>query len=123
MSIQRFCGDEGYRKSFEEGALEQLGVGVDITKRIKAEFEVLTLRRGVERAFSRANRSLSKDYEIKTEHEENMFMISQTIRYLNVFEHGFSLFASQAKPSQAWLGQQALKTCLISKRLIEQVQS
>ncbi|MDR2658807.1 MAG: transposase [Spirochaetaceae bacterium] len=45
MSIQRFCGDEGYRKSFEEEALKQLGVGVDITKRIKAEFEVLPLRR------------------------------------------------------------------------------
>jgi putative transposase len=76
MSIQRFCGDEGYRKSFEEAALKQLGVGVDITKRIKAEFEVLPLRRGVERTFNRANRRLSKDYEIKTEHEENMFMIS-----------------------------------------------
>jgi putative transposase len=78
MSIQRFCGDEGYRKSFEEEALKQLGVGVDITKRIKAEFEVLPLRRGVERTFSRANHSrrLSKDYEIKTEHAENMFMIS-----------------------------------------------
>jgi hypothetical protein len=59
MSIKRFCGDEGYRKSFEEETLEQLGVGVDITKRIKAEFEVLPLRRGVERTFSRANRRLS----------------------------------------------------------------
>jgi transposase len=57
-------------------ALEQLGVGVDISKRIKADFEVLPLRRGVERTFSRANRRLSKDYEIKTEYEENMFMIS-----------------------------------------------
>jgi putative transposase len=87
MSIQRFCGDEGYRKSFEEEALERLGVGVDITKRIKAEFEVLPLRRGVERTFSRVNHSrrLSKDYEIKTEHEEIMFMISHAHTLLKRF--------------------------------------
>jgi len=77
-TIQRFCGDDGYRKSFEEAVLERLGLGVDISKRIKPEFEVLPLRWMVERTFSWANHSrrLSKDYEIKTEHEENMFMIS-----------------------------------------------
>jgi len=77
-TIQRFCGDDGYRKSFEEAVLEQLGLGVDISKRIKPEFEVLPLRWIVERTFSWANHSrrLSKDYEIKAEHEENMFMIS-----------------------------------------------
>jgi putative transposase len=77
-TIQRFCGDDGYRKSFEEAVLEQLGLGVDISKRIKPEFEVLPLRWLVERTFSWANHSrrLSKDYEIKIEHEENMFMIS-----------------------------------------------
>jgi putative transposase len=62
MSIQRFCGDEGYRKSFEEAVLEQLGVGVDISKRIKAEFEVLPLRLRVERTFSWANRGLSFEH-------------------------------------------------------------
>jgi len=77
-TIQRFCGDDGYRKSFEEAVSEQLGLGVDISKRIKPEFEVLPLRWKVERTFSWGNHSrrLSKDYEIKTEHEENMFMIS-----------------------------------------------
>jgi len=77
-TIQRFCGDNGYRKSFEEAVSEQLGLGVDISKRIKPEFEVLPLRWKVERTFSWINNSrrLSKDYEIKTEHEENMFMIS-----------------------------------------------
>jgi putative transposase len=77
-AIIRFCGDDGYRKSFEEAVLQQLGLGVDISKRIKPEFEVLPLRWPVERTFSRANNSrrLSKDYEIKTKHEENMFMIS-----------------------------------------------
>ena len=77
-TIQRFCGDDGYRKFFEEAVSEQLGLCVDISKRIKAEFEVLPLRWKVERTFSWVNNSrrLSKDYEIKTEHEENMFMIS-----------------------------------------------
>ena len=67
-TIQRFCGDDGYRKSFEEAVAMQLGLGVDISKRIKPEFEVLPLRWKVERTFSWANHSrrLSKDYEIKT---------------------------------------------------------
>ena len=77
-SIKRFCGDDGYRKSFEEAVSEQLGLGVDISKRIKPEFEVLPLRWKVERTFSWGNHSrrLAKDYEIKTEHEENTFIIS-----------------------------------------------
>ena len=77
-TIQRFCGDDGYRKSFEEDVSEQLGLGVDISKRIKPEFEILPLRWRVERTFSWANHSrrLSKDFEIKTVHQENMFMIS-----------------------------------------------
>ena len=77
-TIQKFCGDDGYRKSFEAEVLEQLGLSVDISKRIKPEFEVLPLRWRVERTFSWSNHSrrLSKDYEIKTIHEENMFIIS-----------------------------------------------
>ena len=77
-TIQKFCGDDGYRKSFEEDVSKQLGLGVDISKRIKPEFEILPLRWRVERTFSWENHSrrLSKDYEIKTMHEENMFMIS-----------------------------------------------
>ena len=77
-TIQRFCGDAGYRKSFEISVFEQLGLGVDISERIKPEFEVLPKRWLVERTFSWTNHSrrLSKDYEIKTMHEENMFMIS-----------------------------------------------
>ena len=77
-TIQKFCGDDGYRKSFEEDVSTQLGLGVDISKRIKPEFEVLPLRWLVERTLSWGNNSrrLSKDYEIKTLHEENMFIIS-----------------------------------------------
>lgn len=77
-TIQRFCGDDGYRKSFEEDVLRELQRRVDISKRIKPEFEVLPLRWKVERTFGWANHSrrLSKDYEIKTAHAENMFKIS-----------------------------------------------
>jgi putative transposase len=77
-TIQKFCGDDGYRKSFEEAVSEQLGLGVDISKRIKPKFEILPLRWVVERTFGWVNNSrrLSKDFEIKTEHAENMFMIS-----------------------------------------------
>jgi putative transposase len=76
--MERFCGDEGYRKSFEIAVAEQLGLDVDISKRIKPEFEVLPMRWLVERTFSWANHSrrLSKDYEITVAHEENIFMIS-----------------------------------------------
>ena len=77
-TIQKYCGDAGYRKTFEAAVSERLGLGVDISKRIKPDFEVLPLRWVVERTFSWANlsRRLSKDYEIKTAHEENMFIIS-----------------------------------------------
>ena len=77
-TIERFCGDDGYRKSFESAVSQQLGLGVDISKRIKLEFEVLPKRWIVERTFSWINHSrrLSKDYEISLIHEENMFMIS-----------------------------------------------
>ena len=86
-TIQRFCGDEGYRKSFEEAVLEQLGLGVDISRRIKPEFEVIAFRWKVERTFSWANHSrrLSKDYETKTQHEENMFVISHLHTLLRRF--------------------------------------
>ena len=78
QTIKRFCGDDGYRKSFEEDVLSELGLGVDISKRIKPKFEVLPKRWVAERTFSWANHSrrLYKDVEIKTIHEENMFMIS-----------------------------------------------
>ena len=57
QTIQRFCGDDGYRKFFEEAVLQQLDLGVDISKRIKPEFKVLPLRWLVERTFGWANHS------------------------------------------------------------------
>ena len=77
-TIKKFCGDDGYRKSFEEAVASELGLEVDISKRIKPQFEILPKRWIVERTLGWANHSrrLSKDYEIKTEHAENMFVIS-----------------------------------------------
>ena len=77
-TIEKFCGDDGYRKSFEQDVLSELGLGVDISERINPKFEILPKRWVVERTFGWANHSrrLYKDVEIKTQHEENLFMIS-----------------------------------------------
>ncbi len=77
-TLQKFCGDEGYRKSFEEDVRDQLGLGVDISKRIKPEFEVLPKRWIVERTlgWGTHSRRLSKDYEICPVYQENCFMIA-----------------------------------------------
>ena len=77
-TILRFCGDAGYRKTFEGAVFKQLGLGVDISKRIKSKFEVLPKRWVVERTFawSDNSRRLSKDFEVKIVYAENMFIIS-----------------------------------------------
>ena len=77
-TIKGFCADAGYRKTFVALVLLVLGLFVDISERIKPTFEILPKRWIVERTFAWANHSrrLSKDYEIKTSHAENMFMIS-----------------------------------------------
>ncbi len=77
-TIEKFCGDEGYRKSFEEDVLSNLGLGVDISARIKPGWEILPKRWVVERTFAWMNNSrrLSKDYEISTASEAAFVMIS-----------------------------------------------
>ena len=67
-TIQKFCGDEGYLKSFEEDVFFEFGLGVDISARIKPGWEVLPKRWVVERTFGWMghSRRLSKDYEIRT---------------------------------------------------------
>ena len=64
-SIQRFCADAGYRKSFEQDVSRELGLGVDISARINPEWEVLPKRWIVERSLAWLNNSrrLSNDYE------------------------------------------------------------
>ena len=77
-TIKKFCGDEGYRKSFEEDVSAQFGIGVDISERIKPKFEVIPKRWVVERTFAWMgnSRRLSKDYEISVDSEEAFVMIS-----------------------------------------------
>ena len=77
-TIERFCGDDGYRKTFENDVFEELGLGVDISKRIKPEFEVIPKRWVVERTLGWLNgsRRLAKDYEIRTCYSEAMIQVS-----------------------------------------------
>ena len=77
-TIERLCGDEGYRGTFVEYFGWQYDdVGVDISKRIKPEFEVLPKRWVVERTFAWMgnSRRLSKDYEFSIESEEAFVFI------------------------------------------------
>ena len=78
-TIKGICGDDGYRKSFEE-EMAKLGIKVDISARIKPEFEILPKRWIVERTISWLNNSrrLSKDYEITTDSAEAFVMISHS---------------------------------------------
>ena len=62
-SIQRFCADAGYRKTFEQDVSSELGLGVDISARIKPVWEVLPKRWIGKRSLVWINNSrrLSKD--------------------------------------------------------------
>lgn len=86
-SISRFCADAGYRKSFVQDVLEQLGLGVDISERIKPGWEILPKRWVVERTFAWMNNSrrLSKDYEISTSSAQAMCLIAGILPLLKRF--------------------------------------
>jgi hypothetical protein len=86
-TIQRFCADAGYRKSFENDVREQLQLGVDISERIKPEWEILPKRWIVERTLSWLghSRRLSKDYEIRISSAETMIRISHLHSLLRRF--------------------------------------
>ena len=77
-SIQRFCADAGYRKTFEKDVAELLGLSVDISKRITSEWQALSKHWVVGRIFAFMNNSrrLSKDYEISILSSQAMCMIS-----------------------------------------------
>jgi putative transposase len=79
-TIERFCGDAGYRKSFVEDVASKLGLGVDISERIAPVFTVIPKRWVVERTFAwmTYSRRLSKDYEITVESEESFIYISHS---------------------------------------------
>ncbi len=78
-TIQRFCADAAYRRSFEEDVQEQLGLGVDISEKIKPhEWEILPWRWIVERTLSWLghSRRLAKDFEISVSSAEAIIYIS-----------------------------------------------
>ena len=86
-SIQRFCADAGYRKSFEQDVSRELGLGVDISARIKPEWEVLPKRWIVERSLAWLNKSrrLSKDYERSVRSAQAVCMIAASHTLLKRF--------------------------------------
>lgn len=85
-SIRRFCADAGYRGTFVRNVDEVLGLGVDISEKIKPhQWEKLPWRWVVERTLGWLNNSrrLSKDYEISTVSAEAIFIISHLHTLLN----------------------------------------
>ena len=77
-TIKKFCGDQGYRKTFETNVAAELGRKVDISKRIDPKFAIIPKRWVVERTFGWMghSRRLAKDYEIRTYFSEAMVCIS-----------------------------------------------
>ena len=78
-TIQKFCADAGYRGTFVSDLKEKLGLGVDISEKIKPhQWEKIPWRWVVERTFSWLNNSrrLSKDYEFSVSSSESMVIIS-----------------------------------------------
>ena len=77
-TIEKFCGDEGYRGTFEVEIFWEFAMDVDISERIKPKFEVLPKRWIVERSFAWLGnyRRLSKDFEIATDSAEAMVIIA-----------------------------------------------
>jgi len=76
-TLKGACGDEGYRKTFENYLLA-MGMSVEISKKIAQGWQVIPKRWVVERTFSWLNNSrrLSKDYEITTKSEKAFVFIS-----------------------------------------------
>jgi len=81
------CGDAGYRKTFEE-VCERLGRTVDISERIKPEWEIIPKRWRVERTFAWLThwRRLSKDYELRTGTAESFTYIAHFATLLRRFK-------------------------------------
>ncbi len=78
-SINRFCADAGYRKSFVAAVQEEFDPGVDISEKIKPhEWEKLPWRWIAERTLSwfGHSRRLAKDFEIALQSAVAMIHIS-----------------------------------------------
>ena len=79
--------DQGYRGTFKNTFEIFHNLKVDISPRIKNEFEILPVRWVVERTFGWMtwSRRLSKDYEIRTFYQENICIISNLQTLLRRF--------------------------------------
>ena len=55
-SIQQFCAHAGYRKTFEQDISSEPGLGVDISVRIKPQWEVLPNDRHIPKLQSQGSR-------------------------------------------------------------------
>ena len=78
-TLEKICGDGGYRGSFVYETHKYLGLRVKISKKLKAHsWQVLPKRWRIERTFAWLNHSrrLIKDYEIRTNSVESMIKIS-----------------------------------------------
>lgn len=85
-TIQKFCGDKGYRGAFVSNLKSILGLDVDISEKIIPKgWKVVPKRWRVERTFAWLNNSrrLSKDYEILTSSAESMIKLSHIRSLLN----------------------------------------
>ena len=83
-SLLGVCGDAGYRGTFKDH-VESLGLTVDISERIKPQWEILPKRWRVERSLAWISnfRRLSKDYEISVHSEECQVHIAFSAVLLN----------------------------------------
>ena len=78
-TIQAFCADAGYRKTFVTNVETVLALRVDISPKIKANgFQVIPKRWVVERTFAWLNNSrrLAKDFEKTISSQVAMIIIS-----------------------------------------------
>ena len=79
-TIQKVCGDQGYRGTFVKNIKDILDMDVDISEKIVPKgWKVIPKRWIVERTFAWLNNSrrLAKDFEITVSSEEAMIKISQ----------------------------------------------
>lgn len=88
-TIMKFCGDDGYRRAFENDVRDFLGWGVDISEWISPKFTVIPVRWVVERTLSwlSHSRRLSKDYEYSADAAEAFVAISNMRTLLKRFTH------------------------------------
>lgn len=77
-SIQRFCANAGYHKTFERDISNELGLGIDISVCIKPEWEIQSKRWIVEHSLAWLNtsRRFSEDYEISVRSAQAICVIA-----------------------------------------------